>query len=199
MSKKWRWNCWCRLCGWCANRAARQARCRNLRGIAALISARKPHGMLQVLGLEELDIDADVFRQTTGEQPRLLQHREVIGMCGTGLKLCHVRVHQSSERQPRQVGEVVGAEGRAEALLTHATEVRPRGAAYVAFQDDVPLLSHAREVIRCEPDLVHLPCHLAAEKLLTLVEPAERVLFVVIGGEREFVVLWHNHALYLQR
>ena len=35
---------------------------RSLRGVAALISARKPHGMLQVLWLEELDVDADVFR-----------------------------------------------------------------------------------------------------------------------------------------
>ena len=120
-------------------------------------------------------------------------------MCGTGLKLRHVRVHRSSEWQPRQVGEVVGAEGRAEALLTHATEVRPRGVAYVAFQDEVPLLSHACEVIRCEPDLFYLPCHLSAKKLLALVELAERVFFAVVGGKRQFVVLWHNHALYLQR
>ena len=46
----------------------------------------------------------------------------------------------SGERQPGQVGQVVGVEGRAEALQAVSTEIRPRWAADVGLQYKVPLL-----------------------------------------------------------
>jgi hypothetical protein len=87
------------------------------------------------------------------------------------------------------INKVVGAEGRLETLLAHAAEVWPCKTTNVDFQDVVPLLDNARQVVRGKPNLVRLQRHLSAEKQLTLNEPAKRVLSAVVGGEHKFVIL----------
>jgi hypothetical protein len=123
----------------------------------------------------ELDVHADVFWEATREQPRALQCGEIAGMCRPDLESLHVGVHRGTKQQPGQVREMIGAEGGSETLLAVASKIRPRRLADVSLQDKVPLLGDPLEMIRGHPDFVHFARQLAAEELLTFVEPAQRV------------------------
>ena len=83
--------------------------------------------------------------------------------------------------------------------MAQALELFPFGPAGVAFHNCVPHLGCAGEVVGREPDLIRVTSLLAAEKLLTLEQPAERILLAVIGGEGQLMVAGNSRALRLQR
>lgn len=93
----------------------------ELGSIAPLIRPCQAHGMLQILRFVELDVDADILRQPTGEQSSSLQRGEVSRVRCPGLERLHVRIHGRLEQQSNQVREVVGTEGGTKALLAVAT------------------------------------------------------------------------------
>jgi len=68
-------------------------------------------------------------------------------MSGSCLERHHILVDRAAERKPRQFGQVIGAERRAETLLTHAAKVRLGRATHVCLQDHVPLEGYVLEVI----------------------------------------------------
>ena len=80
-------------------------------------------------------------------------------------------------------------------MMTQALDLFPLGPAGVAFQNCVPHLGCASEVVGCELDPIRVTSLLAAEKLLTLEQPAERVLLAVIGWEGQLMVAWNSRAL----
>lgn len=84
---------------------------------------------------------------------------------------------------------MVRRQRRTEALLAQQAERRPRRSPSVAFQHIVPLLGICRHVEGGEPDLILFTSQLPAEESLTLVQPSQRVLRAVVGGERQLVVL----------
>jgi hypothetical protein len=73
--------------------------------------------VLQVLRLVELDVDADVIWEAPGEELCLLQWGEGARVRRAGLECLHVLVDRGCERQPCQIGQVIGTEGRPEPLL----------------------------------------------------------------------------------
>ena len=117
----------------------------------------------------------------------------------TGLERLHVGVHRGRERQPRQVRQMVGAERRPEALLAQQPELSPRRSTGIVLEDEVPLLGCAGEVVGRQPDSVSMACLLAIEELFTFIQPAERVFFAVVGGEREFMEAGDGRACWLGR
>ena len=93
-------------------------------------------------------------------------------MCGPGLERLHIGVDGAAKRETGQIREMIGADGRSEALLSVAAEVRPRRSAGVCLQHEVPLLCDTGEMVGGQPHFVLLASHLSAEELLTLVEPS---------------------------
>ena len=110
------------------------------------------------------------------------------------LERLHVGV-EGVERQPRQISEMVRADGRAEPVVTEARELLPMRLPGVALQDVVPLLGSAMEVVRSEPNPVHRTGLLGAEELFTLVQPPQGILRAVIGRKGEFVVFVNGVTL----
>ena len=90
---------------------------------------------------------------------------------------------------------MIGTEWVSETLITKLLELFPLGPTGVTFQDCVPHLSRAGEVVGCEPDPIRAASLLATEKLLTLEQPAERVLLAIKGWEGELMVAWNSRAL----
>lgn len=99
----------------------------------------------------------------------------------------HIGVDRGHEGQPREIRQMVLADGRPKALLTHDAKIRPQRSSHVAFKDKVPLLCDAGEVVGDEPDLVHFTSQLSTKELLALVEPTQRVFLAFVNREGEFV------------
>ena len=78
---------------------------------------------------------------------------------------------------------MIGSERGSETLMAQALELFPLGPASVTFQNCVPHLGSVGEVVGRKPDPIRVTSLLAAEKLLTLEQPAERVLLAIIGGK----------------
>ena len=144
----------------------------------------------------EFHIDADVLGQPSGEQFGLLARRQPACMHSPCLERLHIRINCGGEGKARQVGEMIGAEGRTEPLLTECAEVILDWAPSIRLEHQVPLLGDAGEVVRREPDPVLMACLMAIEELLAFVQPAERILFAVVCREHELVVLG-NHVTLL--
>ena len=94
---------------------------------------------------------------------------------------------------------MIGTEWGSKTLMTKSLELFPLGPAGVTFQDCVPHLSRASVVVGRELDPISVASLLATEKLLTLEQPAERVLLAVIGWEGQLMVAWNSRALWLRR
>jgi len=69
-------------------------------GVAAFIGTGQTHGVLKILRLEEIHVDADVLRQPTGEQSCLLERGEFARVRRTGLERFHL-----APPSPQTVGE----------------------------------------------------------------------------------------------
>lgn len=120
--------------------------------------------------------------------------------------MCHARlegllIHHDvgQEGQMSQLGQMVGVEGRPEALMAEALELFPGGLAGAVLQDVVPLLNSTSEVERGEPNLVTLGSALGAEELVTSVELAQQVIFAIIDRKGELVIAWHCRDFWLRR
>ena len=94
---------------------------------------------------------------------------------------------------------MIGTEQGSKALMAQSLELFPFGPADVAFQDCVPHLSRAGEVVGCEPDPIRAASLLAMEKLLTLEQPAKRILLAITGGEGQLMLAGNSRALGLQQ
>ena len=90
---------------------------------------------------------------------------------------------------------MIGTERVSETLMTKLLELFPLGPAGVTFQNCVPHLGRAGEVVGREPDPIRVTSLLAVEKLLTLEQPAEQILLAVIGGEGQLMVTGNSRAL----
>lgn len=82
---------------------------------------------------------------------------------------------------------MVGAEWRSKAMLAEQPEFIPRRAACIRFEDKVPLLRRAGEVVGRQPYPIGMTRLLAIEELFAFVKPAKRILLAIIGGKGEFV------------
>jgi hypothetical protein len=51
----------------------------------------------------------------------------------------------------------------------------------------------------CQPNFVNFSGALGSEEVLTFVEPAEGVIFSIVGGERKFVVAWNAETVVISR
>ena len=76
--------------------------------------------------------------------------------------------------------------------MAQALELIPLWITGVPFKDIVPMLGVASEVEGGEPDFLRLRGALALEELIASVEPAEWVIFAVVGGKRELLVAWNG-------
>lgn len=152
-----------------------------------LICARQPHGALKNLWVLELHIHPDMVRQAASEELHLLVWRQVSRVRCTGLECLHVHAHVGGKGQTGQVGQMVGAERRTEALVAQEAKVIPRRLTSVALEDEVPLLGRPREVVGRQADAVSMARLLAMEKLFALVQPAERIFLAIIGREGQLV------------
>ena len=106
------------------------------------------------MGLLEFDISADVLWEATGEQLRFLQWCESTSVRCPGLEQLRVGLHRGGEGEARQLGKVIGVEGRAEPLLTELFERLPLRASRIMFQVQVPLPGCPLEVVRRKPDTI---------------------------------------------
>lgn len=121
----------------------------------------------------KLDINPDVFRQSTGEELGLLVQCQLARMGHARLECFHRR----REWELGQIRQVIGAERWTEALVAQMPEFLPRRRAGIALMDEVPLLSRAGEVVRRQPHLFTMARLLRAKELLTFVQPPQRVFF----------------------
>ena len=78
---------------------------------------------------------------------------------------------------------MIGTEWGSKTLMTKSLELFPLGPTGITFQNCVPHLGRAGEVVGREPNPIHMASLLATEKLLTLEQSAKRILLVVIGWE----------------
>lgn len=154
--------------------------------VAALVGACQAHGALEILRIVELDIDADVLRQASHEELRLLIWGEAPRVRHARLELL-VRHDVGWERQTSQICQVIRAERQPETLMAKALEFLPNELAGIALQDVVPLLRNTHEVEGGEPHLVALRGALGAEEPIIAVEPAERIILAIVGGKE---ILW---------
>jgi hypothetical protein len=132
-----------------------------IRGSAALEHPRVVHCRLKIRGVSHLNIHPNMFRQATHEQLGLLAGAEVIvGVAERGV----VALHKARPlcRRP-------------ELHLAHDAEALPGRHPLVALQGVVPCLSSPAEVIGHQPRAIRGQGALAAEKLLTLIEPVQRI------------------------
>lgn len=87
--------------------------------------------------------------------------------------------------------------------MAEVFELIPRRRPLVNFIVKVPFLCVVGEVVRCQPNMITVMRLLATEELLTVVEPVERIVLVIILGELQFVetrnagsaarILWSCH------
>lgn len=82
-----------------------------------LIGVCQAHGTLQALRIMKLHIDIDVLREAPSEEMGLLVQSEAAGVCHSRLEGLLIRCDVGQERQMSQLGQVVGVEGRPEALV----------------------------------------------------------------------------------
>lgn len=132
--------------------------------MATLVGPRQPHGTLEVLRVVQLDVDADVVREATREQLRLLQRLETPCMSHASLERVLIRLDGRGEWQACQVREVVGGDRQPKVFVAEALELLPLWHARVALVVDVPLLRGAGQ-----PDSVDEARLLGTEEGLALV------------------------------
>jgi hypothetical protein len=94
---------------------------------------------LEILGFVELDLDAYGLWKAPGEELHLLEWREGSRVRKARLEGVQVGLDRRGEGQASQIGEVIGADWRPEALMTEVLECLPVRHAGVVFQYRVPL------------------------------------------------------------
>ena len=70
-------------------------------------------------------LGAQVFRQSTREETRLIEGVQAGNMGCTRLECVHIVLQPGREWQARKLREVIGAQWRAEALLAQQAEIGP--------------------------------------------------------------------------
>ena len=95
--------------------------------------------------------------------------------------------HRRSEGQPGKLRQVGALRWRTETELAQLAKPLPGRHAFILFEGVVPGLCRPTEMVRRQPRAIRGESTLAAEKLLTLVEPVERIDAPIVGGELQFV------------
>lgn len=93
-----------------------------------------------------------------------------------------------------QHAKAIAADRWSEALVAEVLEVCPRGHACVMLQSKLLIMSNTGEVVRCEPNFVHLHHALPAKELFTSCEPAEWILLPIVVMELEHTVNWNRRS-----
>jgi hypothetical protein len=119
-----------------------------------------------------LHIHPNVFRQAPHEQLGLLAGAEVIiGVAEHRVVALRVLLDRRGERQAGELRKAGALRRRPELHLAYGAEALPGRHPLVALQGIVPRLRSPTEVIGHQPCAVRSQGALAAEKLLTLIEP----------------------------
>jgi hypothetical protein len=147
-----------------------------IRGSAALEHPRVVHCRLKIRGVSHLNIHPNMFRQATHEQLGLLAGAEVIvGVAEHGVVALRVLLDRRGERQAGELHKERPLCRRPELHLAHGAEALPGRHPLVVLQGVVPCLSSPAEVIGHQPRAIRGQGALTAEKLLTLIEPVQRI------------------------
>jgi hypothetical protein len=167
--RRWKWGVGARRRPWPARGRCGQ---RLVCGRAALKRPCVVHGRLEIRGVAHLHIHPNVFRQAPHEQLGLLAGAEVIvGVAEHRVVALRVLLDRRGERQAGELHKAGALCRRPELHLAYGAEALPGRHPLVALQGIVPRLSSPTEVIGRQPYAVRGQGALAAEKLLTLIEP----------------------------
>lgn len=152
------------------------------------VGTSQGHGLLEILGLLELDIDAYVVSEPRCEELNLLAVGEEVGRAATQRqKALLVRRHRANLSEMLEFTQGIVADRRSILTVTELLERIPIRRTHVLLIMEVPFLCSSSEMVCGHPDTIRVRRMLPSKELLTMINPIERIIGAIKLGKLQFV------------